>query len=154
MSLRNRFAGLLVCAAGFLAPPTAFAHAALIEAETVQAIRLHAYYDTGAPMPHAQVIIYAPDNPAMPWGRGETDHEGRFEFIPDAAQGLWSVQVRQAGHGVMAHVDMSGDLPAVVTVSGTTGWLQRAVMVALVAWGAWSTVLFALHRKERKDASA
>ena len=60
MSRRSDRAGLLVIMAGLLAPHVALSHAALIEAETAQAIRLHAVYDTGAPMSHAQVIIYAP----------------------------------------------------------------------------------------------
>ncbi|MCC5992955.1 MAG: carboxypeptidase regulatory-like domain-containing protein [Rhodobacteraceae bacterium] len=141
--------------AGLLAPSAAFSHAALIEAETAQAIRLHAYYDTGTPMADAQVIIYAPDRPAVPWGQGNTDSEGRFTFIPDTVEGRWSVQVRQAGHGAMAHIELHGETATVLAPTVAAGsWVQRAVMVALVAWGALGTALFVLRRKGRPDASA
>ncbi len=154
MTLRSRLAGLAICAAGCFTPLVALSHAALIEAETAQAIRLHAFYDTGEPMAHAQVIIYAPDDPSSPWGQGVTDRDGWFEFIPDATEGRWSVQVRQSGHGAMAHVQMGGDAPVIITASGTQSWLQRMVMVALVAWGALGTALFVLRKKGRSDASA
>lgn len=155
MSQCSRLAGVALWVAALFAPQIALSHAALIEAGTTTAIRLHAVYDTGTPMAHAQVIIYAPDDPATPWGQGVTDSYGRYEFIPDTTAGRWSVQVRQAGHGTMAHVQISGGDARVVTVAaGPDHWLQRAAMVALVAWGAFGTALFALHRKGRNDASA
>lgn len=154
MSHGSRLGAAAVFAAGLLAPLVAFSHSALIEAETAQAIRLHAFYDTGTPMAHAQVIVYAPDDPASPWGQGVTDRDGRFEFIPDTTAGRWAVQVRQSGHGAMAHVQMSGDAPVIITATGAQSWLQRIVMVALVAWGALGTALFMLRRKGRSDASA
>lgn len=154
MTLHSRLLGLAVCAVGCLAPLIAWSHAALIEAETAQAIRLHAFYDTGEPMSHAQVIIYAPDAPASPWGQGVTDRDGRFEFIPDAHAGRWSVQVRQSGHGAMAHVEMGGDVPVMISAAGSQSWLQRMVMVALVAWGALGTALFVLRKTGQPDASA
>ena len=154
MFQRSRLAGIAFGIAVCVSPLSALSHAALIEAETAQAIRLHALYDTGAPMSHAQVIIYAPDDPGNPWGRGVTDRDGRFEFIPDATAGRWSVQVRQSGHGAMAHVTMGSDAPVTVTAASAQSWLQRGVMVALVAWGALGTVLFALRKKGPPDASA
>ncbi|SDW46592.1 carboxypeptidase-like regulatory domain-containing protein [Roseicitreum antarcticum] len=80
-------------------------HAAHIEAEVVPTIHLQARYDTGGPMAGAQVIIYAPDAPGDVWARGQTDDAGRFQFIPDALPGRWSVQVRQAGHGAMVYIE-------------------------------------------------
>lgn len=151
----NSLAGVALCvAAGICAPQAAFSHAALMTAESAQAIRLQAQYDTGAPMAQAQVIIYAPDAPSDVWGRGITDRDGRFDFIPDDIAGRWSVQVRQAGHGVMAHVDISAGAPVIIATSPQDTWLQRAVMIALVAWGALGTALFALRNKGRPDASA
>ncbi|MBK1734470.1 hypothetical protein CKO15_04050 [Halorhodospira abdelmalekii] len=163
-------AGLLA-----LAPSVALGHAALLDAEATTAVRLHAHYDTGDPMAEAQVIIYAPDDPASAWSRGTTDAEGRYLFAPDPElPGRWTVQVRQAGHGAVAHVeigpagggddtagaegaDAAGDsAPAVVAVTGDStesGALQRVVMVALVAWGALGTALF-FWRRRRGDASA
>ena len=138
-----------------LVPLPALSHAALLQAEAAQAVRLQAVYDTGAPMAGAQVVIYAPGNPVEPWGRGETDAEGRYVFLPDTAEGRWTVQVRQAGHGAIAHVEMTGGAP--VALAGGTGadWLQRAVMIALVGWGALGTALFALRgRKQGRGQKA
>lgn len=134
--------------------PAAFGHGTVLDAETAQAIRLHARYDTGAPMAHAQVIIYAPGDSAQVWGQGVADRDGRYEFIPDPIAGRWSVQVRQAGHGVMAHVEIGQDAPVMIVASAPATWMQRAVMVALVAWGALGTVLYVYSRKERRNASA
>ncbi|MCC5957275.1 MAG: carboxypeptidase regulatory-like domain-containing protein [Natronohydrobacter sp.] len=154
MSRRSRLAGLVICAAGLFAPLAAFSHAALIEAETAQAIRLHAFYDTGAPMSHAQVIIYAPDDAATPWGQGVTDREGRLEFVLGSEPGRWSFQVRQSGHGAMVHVEVGTDAPVVMATAGAQGWGQRLLMVALVAWGALGTAAFAYSRKGARNASA
>ncbi|MGY6549954.1 MAG: carboxypeptidase-like regulatory domain-containing protein [Roseinatronobacter sp.] len=147
-------AGLLLCAAGSLTPPAARAHAALIEAETAQAIRLHAFYDTGTSMSHAQVLIFAPDDHAVPWGQGVTDRDGRLEFVLGPQTGRWSFQVRQSGHGATAHVEISADTPVVIATGGAQNWGQRIVMVALVAWGALGTALFVRSRQRGRDASA
>ena len=154
MTLLSRLCALTVCAAGCLTPLAAFSHAALIEAETAQAVRLHAFYDTGKPMSHAQVIIYAPDNPVSAWGQGVTDRDGRLEFVLGSETGRWSFQVRQSGHGAMVHVDVTDDAPVVVATGGAQSWRQRLLMVALVAWGALGTALFALTRRKGRDASA
>lgn len=154
MSQRNKFAFALICMGAMLSAHPAAAHAALVEAQTAQAIRLHAVYDTGAPMSHAQVIIFAPDDPARPWGQGVTDRDGRYDFIPDATEGRWSVQVRHAGHGAIVHVNIGENMPMIVRSSVETGWLNRLLMVVLVAWGALGTALFAVSRSGRRDASA
>lgn len=155
MTRCSRIVGCVFVIAGLLAPQSAFSHAALIEAETAQAIRLHAYYDTGEPMAEAQVIIYAPGNPTAPWGRGITDSEGGFSFVPDAIDGRWSMQVRQAGHGAMAHIEFDGDATQIVfQQAAADSWVQRAVMVALVGWGALGTALYARRKGRQGDASA
>jgi len=151
----------LACAFSLLATPYALGHAALVDAETAPAIRLHAYYETGEPMAEAQVIIYAPDAPGQVWRRGVTDSEGRFEFVPAPVPGRWSVQVRQAGHGAMAHVDMGASAPAAVAAVAVASpapapasWLERLVMIGLVAWGALGTALYFRREKGVRDASA
>ena len=156
-------AGLLATA---LSPAPALAHAALLELRSVEAIRIVAFYDTGEPMAQAQVIVYAPDAPASAWSRGVTDDAGRFDFVPDPSlPGRWSVQVRQAGHGAIAHVDLPAteDGPRVETAvliatdgSGSVGGtlLQRVTMVALVLWGALGTALFFMRRRGGGDAPA
>ncbi|TVQ56976.1 MAG: carboxypeptidase regulatory-like domain-containing protein [Rhodobacteraceae bacterium] len=160
---RSDRAALALAAATAFAPPQALGHAALIEAEATTAISLRAHYDTGEPMAEAQVVVYAPDDPARAWARGVTDGDGRFVFAPDlGAPGRWTVQVRQAGHGAVAHVDIgeaeaaTGREPlavASVGAGGAPGILTQAVMVALVAWGALGTALY-FRRGRRDDASA
>ncbi len=154
MTSHTRLAALAICAAGCFTPLVALSHAALIEAETAQAVRLHAFYDTGEPMSHAQVIIYAPDNPVSAWGQGVTDRDGRLEFVLGPETGRWSFQVRQSGHGAMVHVEVGDDAPVVTATSSAQSWGQRLVMVALVGWGALGTALFALARRKGRDASA
>lgn len=159
---RSDRAALALAALVALAPQPSFGHAALLDAETTTAIRLQARYDTGEPMAGAQVIVFAPDNPTEAWRRGATDAEGRYLFAPDIDMpGRWTVQVRQAGHGAVAHVDVGGAAadagpPSVVATtaqSGEHGLLRQAVMSALVAWGALGTALY-FRRGRRDDASA
>jgi nickel transport protein len=144
----------LVLTLGISIPMAAHSHAAVIEVETAQAIRLHARYDTGAPMAHAQVIIYAPNTPSKVWGQGVADRDGRFEFIPDAIEGAWAIQIRQAGHGVSTSVEIGGTDPAIFAPPPAQTWTQRALMVALVAWGALGTGLYVRARKGGLNASA
>ncbi len=151
MTRGYRLVAFALCLA---APVPALSHAALVTAETATAIRLQAGYDTGDPMAHAQVRIYAPDDPARPWGQGVTDREGGFEFIPDPLPGRWSVQVRQAGHGAMAYVEVGAAGPVSLSTATRPDRVQQAVMVALVAWGALGTALFALRKRGRGDASS
>lgn len=153
--MRCNLALLFALVVGIIASAdVAHSHAAVLDAEAAQAIRLHARYDTGAPMAHAQVIIYAPDDSEQAWGLGVADRDGRYEFIPDDIAGRWLVQVRHAGHGVSAHVEIGEDAPVLITFSAPDTLVQRALMVALVAWGALGTALYARSRKGRSDASA
>lgn len=151
---RACLAGLAVCVAGTLAPFPALSHAAIVEAESAQAVRLHAYYDGGQPMAHAQVIIHAPGDSSVPWGQGVTDRDGRLEFVLGPEEGRWSFHVRQSGHGAMVHVTLGADSPVIEATGPGQSWGQRALMVALVAWGALGTALFARSRKGARDASA
>lgn len=101
---------LMVCS---VLPNIAQAHAALMNYTIAPAISLQAMYEGGEPMAAAQIVVYAPDNPAEPWLTGKTDEQGRFTFTPDPAiSGEWAVQARQAGHGAMMHVTLGDDAPA------------------------------------------
>lgn len=146
----------LVGVVAIAAPQRAMAHGASIEYRTTQALEVTATYDSGEPFAHAQVTVYAPDNPAEPWLTGTTDDQGRFTFTPDPAiAGNWDVQVRQAGHGDIVSIPLEGtdgtddaDDSDVALVS-TTGSsspsitpLQKAVMVGSVIWGLVGTALF------------
>jgi len=155
---RAALAGLLL---GALLPGAAQSHAALVAAEAAQAIAINARYDTGEPMAGAQVVIYAPDDPASVWGRGTTDAEGQHVFLPDPAlTGRWTIQVRQAGHGAITHVEITANgtgAALAITPATPVGQspLQRLLMVALVAWGALGTALFFRRSKGAgRDASS
>ena len=147
MTARSDRCALAVAALWALAlmavPAPALPHAALLSAEPAQAIRLQARYDTGAPMAGAQVVIHAPDAPTEVWGRGVTDDAGAFDFLPDPDRpGRWTMVVRQAGHGAVAHVDLTPETGATPVAAPPQTPLQRAVMIGLVAWGALGTALW------------
>lgn len=100
---------LLGCWMATLSSGVAQAHGVKLEYQNTQAIQIQAAYDTGEPLAQAQVAVFAPDDPAKPWLTGTTDDQGRFVFTPDEAQtGGWEVQVRQAGHGDIVTIPLSG----------------------------------------------
>lgn len=127
----------------WLAQP-ARAHGASVDATLVEAVTVQARYDTGAPMAEARVIVFAPDLPERPWLTGQTDAAGRFVFVPEASEGRWAIQVRQAGHGAMAHIAI-GENPEGLLPDPTPSqtWAQRVLMVACVLWGCIGTALYA-----------
>lgn len=140
---------LAIALAAALVPVRGLAHAAFLEAEAVQAIRLTARYDTGEPMADARVVVFAPDAPATPHATGRTDARGVYLLVPGPQPGRWTVQVRQDGHGAIIHVDTGAGAPMVVaTGAGAPDRVQRAVMVALVVWGALGTALYFRRRRE------
>ena len=125
---------------------TASAHGAKIEYTISVAVEIRAAYDTGEPMAGGQVTVYAPDNPSTPWLTGVCDEEGRFVFTPDPSKpGIWDVQVRQSGHGDMAHIPIGEDM----AMAGTTGYtaLQIVLMGVCVVWGFVGTALFFSRRR-------
>lgn len=86
-------------------PLPSFAHNTIIEYQATEAIAIKAKFDNGKPMTNAQVVVYAPDNPSVPWHKGFTDEQGKFTFIPDYDnQGNWSIKVRSAGHGSLINI--------------------------------------------------
>lgn len=63
-------------------------------------VEITASYDTGEPMAGAHVTVFSAAYPTHAWLTGRADRNGRFRFVPDAAQpGYWTVQIRQEGHG-------------------------------------------------------
>lgn len=127
-------------------PEPLYAHGALMEYAFASAITIQAKYDTGHPMPGAQITVYSPDDPRKPWLTGTSDEEGRFSFVPDPGKaGTWTVQARQAGHGAMVHIPMDqtslSDIGAAPVSAGLTT-LQRLLMALAVVWGFVGTALF------------
>lgn len=100
-------AGVLVT----LAVLVVTAHGACVQAtkdDTNGVVTVTAAYDTGEVLDGAQVVIFAPDDLANPWGTAMTDENGQYQFVPDAAiLGFWEVQVREAGHGGSAYVEIT-----------------------------------------------
>jgi nickel transport protein len=133
-------------------PGPTWAHGAKIEYTVGLSVELQATYDTGEPMTAGQVTVYAPDDPATPWLTGVCDEDGRFVFAPDPDKpGTWDVQVRQAGHGDMVHIEIG----AVAATSGSSGLTtpQILLMAACVAWGSIGTALF-FSRKRGAEVPA
>jgi nickel transport protein len=138
---------LLLATAG-----AAFAHGAKIDYTVGMAVELQATYDTGQPMAGGQVTVYAPDDPSTPWLTGVCDEEGRFSFAPDPdLPGTWDVQVRQAGHGDIVHIQVGSG--AVTSGGGGLTTPQILLMAASVAWGCIGTALF-FSRKRGGDVPA
>jgi nickel transport protein len=161
IAMMRRFDLALVLMLGALLPGPALAHAAFLSAQEVQAISIRGQYDTGAPMNGAQVTVYAPDNPAQPWTTGTADALGRFLLFPDRSlTGRWTIQMRQAGHGAIIHVEIgerttsTASLTAIAATGSDQSPLQRVLMVVLVAWGALGTGLFVMRNRKGRDASA
>ncbi|MFN3663831.1 carboxypeptidase regulatory-like domain-containing protein [Yoonia sp.] len=139
---KSLFAGLI----SFLLAGPAMAHGAFVDVAAVDAVGIHARYDTGEPMADAQVAVFAPDALTQPWLVGQTDAEGQFLFTPDDRAGRWAIQVRQAGHGAMGYVELSteGTAMAITAITASAGltWAQRLLMLACVLWGAVGTALY------------
>lgn len=161
---------MVVCLGGW--QEKAIAHGAKIEYQTAPAIEIQATYDSGTPMANAQVVVYAPDDPATAWIEGKTDEKGNFSFIPDSSKsGNWEVKVRQAGHGAIVTIAVDS-LNAADNASSEAGALapneetvqrnvilakassenqmpQKVVAIASVIWGFIGTALFFFRRKDK-----
>ena len=140
-------AGFITILALFLVLPLpAYAHGAKIEYTIGMTVEIVAAYDSGEPMAGAQVTVYAPDDPSIPWMTGVCDDEGRFSFTPDTTiTGTWDVQVRQAGHGDIVHIPIGADSTG--NGGGGNTPLQIVLMAACVIWGSIGTALYFSRRK-------
>ena len=129
-----------------LIPTTVYAHGVDIYYTSSTVVEIHAAYDSGEPMAGAQVVVYAPDEPATPWLTGVCDEEGRFSFSPDTSTpGTWDVQVRLAGHGDIVHIPVGGATAA--DSGGGFSVLQIVLMALCVVWGLTGTALYVLRRR-------
>ncbi|MDM8519275.1 hypothetical protein QUF64_04455 [Anaerolineales bacterium HSG6] len=126
------------------------AHGTSITYQPTQAIKIEALYDTGEPMSEAQIIVYAPDDPAKPWLQAQSDKNGQFLFIPDyTISGDWAVSIRTAGHGEMLHVPISAEGQVIVpVVNNAPSTLQTILMGAAGLWGFVGTALYFSNRKK------
>ncbi|MGD1906380.1 MAG: carboxypeptidase-like regulatory domain-containing protein [Leptolyngbyaceae cyanobacterium] len=122
---------------------TAQAHGAHIQANEITAVEIEATYDSGEPMAEAGVEVYDPTDPQTPRFTGQTDRDGRFSFTPDQS-GDWEVTVRQAGHGAIAVIPVSGDgtITAAIQTNTPLTPLQRGLMAGAVTWGCVGTALY------------
>ena len=155
----TRFYFLLTLLALILIPERALAHGANIEYKETSAITIKAKYDDGTPMANAQVIVYAPSDPATPWLKGTTNDLGSFTFVPDNEPqniGNWDVKVRQSGHGDITSIAIAdGKLTNVadnrlLSAEGGYSSSQKMVMAAAVGWGFIGTALFFSRSKSDK----
>lgn len=130
------------------------AHGTKIEYSSATAITIRATYDDGTPMKQAQAVVYAPDNPSIPWAKGITDDQGEFTFIPNREMsGNWDIKVRQSGHGSIVSIPLQNRLiasqekPEVtkLQLSSTQNDLtplQKIMVAAASIWGFIGTALF------------
>lgn len=126
---------------------SAHAHSVVTRVQTSTGVTVQALYDEGTPLAHAQVNVYAPNNARTPWQRGTTNDSGEFRFVPDPAiVGHWSVQIRQAGHGAMVHVEINEAQP-VMAASNELSALQKGAMALCVVWGSIGTALYFSRRR-------
>jgi nickel transport protein len=117
-------------------------------------IEITAQYDTGHPLSEAQVDVFAPNQPTVPWLKSELDENGRFSFVPDdSIPGTWSVQVRHLGHGAMIHIPLgeSGIQDPETGSAASMSPLQRIVIAACVLWGGIGTTLYFSRRKKTEE---
>ena len=139
-------------------PKQVLAHGASIGYSETSAITIDAQYDDGTPMANAQVVVYAPSDRATPWLKGTTDDSGNFTFVPDTDAenvGDWDVKVRQAGHGDITSIPVTGDREnAADTQLSSTGAgytpSQKVFMAAAGIWGFIGTALFFSRSKSSK----
>lgn len=137
----------------------ALAHGAHITYQEAPGIQIIATYDQGDAMNNAQVVIYAPDDPATPWLKGETDSQGSFSFVPDVNQpGNWDIQVRQAGHGAMISIPIGAEsstseteIIAVTTPESDYTFRQKMLMSVSAVWGFVGTALFFSRQPTQKS---
>ena len=140
-------------------PKQVLAHGANIGYRETSAITIEAKYDDGTPMANAQVVIYAPSDRATPWLKGTTDDSGNFTFVPDTDAekvGNWDVKVRQAGHGDITSIPVTGDVGGNTAdtqlSSDGAGYTpsQKVFMAAAGIWGFVGTALFFSRSKSSK----
>lgn len=127
-------------------PHLAYAHGASVKYESVVTYKIEAKYDSGTPIDNAQVLVYAPDNPAKVWAKGQTDKKGIYILTPDLSKtGSWLVQIRKAGHGASVNIQVEDGK----IISGDTGLGkgQTIIMAISVVWGFVGTALYFSRRK-------
>ncbi|PSO48516.1 MAG: hypothetical protein BRC33_09490 [Cyanobacteria bacterium SW_9_44_58] len=150
----------LSLAVSLLSTPPALAHGVAIAHRQTSAIEIRATYDNGDPMSNAQVVVYAPNNPAEPWLKGTTTEKGTFAFVPDRKmQGAWDVKVRQSGHGDLISIPVeNAETASSQQTQAGNRWqggnytpLQKAIMAALGVWGFIGTGLFFARNKSNNS---
>lgn len=133
--------------------PAANAHGALIEV-TQKSVEVSATFEDGKPMANAQVMVYAPDDLQTPWKQGETDEQGRYQFVPTAEKpGDWEVIVSQAGHGGIAYFEVNESGDTISQGARPTSPAQKWGTIAAVVWGFVGTALFFSSRGTQANAA-
>ncbi|NET10044.1 MAG: carboxypeptidase regulatory-like domain-containing protein [Symploca sp. SIO2B6] len=135
-------------------PLRSLAHGVVIETTPIDAFQIQALYDSGEPMAQAQITVYAPDNPEVPWLQAIANDDGYFLFTPDPSlPGDWDVQIRQAGHGEFLRIAVNHDGRSQQTEPSSQPFghalgtpVQKWITIAAVVWGFIGTALFFSQR--------
>lgn len=148
--MKHLATGLSLALACGIASPS-WAHGVHIQYQLTPDVELQAKFDSGQPMAHAHVDVYAPTAPERPWLTGQADADGRFRFSPQGQkQGTWQVKVRQAGHGAFVNIPVDGTQALATVITASTGGLtgfQRGIGATLVISGCVGTALYLRSRQ-------
>lgn len=121
-----------------------FAHGALIEYEIKESYYIQALYDTGKPMPFAQIIIYAPNNIEEPYEVGKSNENGEYSFTIDKnIKGVWTIQARLVGHGTSMNILVNDN---VMVKQSKVSIIQMIIMGGCVLWGLFGTYMYFSRR--------
>lgn len=127
-----------------------FAHGTKYEILQDKIIGIKAMLDTGDPIAHAKVLIFAPEDSKVTHTTN-TDSNGVFYFTPDKA-GIWTLQVRaKGGHGMRINLTVDESMQLAGNHKGIhsgTTYFQKVIMAICVVWGCIGTALY-FRRKEK-----
>jgi len=114
-------------------------------------VGIKAAFDTGQPMVHCKVLIFAPGSTDVAIN-AITDANGIVCFAPDKA-GIWTVQIRgQDGHGARVDIDVDESLHVnTKTLQSNARFspVQIAVMAVCVVWALLATGLLIVRRGKK-----
>jgi nickel transport protein len=139
------FTFLLSTAAGY-------AHGTEYEVLPDGAVAIRATYDTGQPIAHAAVLVFAPGE-TTPLFETITDNRGIVCFLPDRI-GTWILQVRgEGGHGMRINLEVDENMLPLLKNGkplSRISVLQKIIIAVCVCWGLIGTAFFIKSRIKGK----
>jgi nickel transport protein len=136
--MRLIYAGLIAGAMATAAHGTAFAHGVRARAIGNTATVVELYYTDGEVMAYAEVRVFSPDMPDVPFVNGRADRLGRVTFAADR-DGIWRIEAQDnQGHKVRTDVTIAaGSAASQHTASGNSWLLWASLFVNIFASASW-----------------